>query len=66
MRKIRSDLCPRQGSARGAAQDPAGANIVSAVRPFEDPAPPGMHDFDLVTFFFGYHDVINLGTIAPR
>jgi len=23
------------------AQDPAAANIVSAVRPFEDPAPPG-------------------------
>src|ERR1700720_4222985 len=30
---------------------PAAANIVSVVRPFEDPAPPGMHDFDLVTFF---------------
>src|SRR5205823_1903078 len=40
---------------------PAAANIVSAVRPFEDPAPPGMHDFDRVTFFYGYHDVINLG-----
>src|SRR5207302_2698496 len=40
---------------------PAAANIVSAVRPFEAPAPTGMHDFDLVTFFFGYHDVINLG-----
>ena len=40
---------------------PAAANIVSAVRPFEDPAPTDMHDFDLVTFFYGYHDVINLG-----
>src|SRR5207245_8829963 len=40
---------------------PAAANIVSEVRPFEDPAPTGMHDFDRVTFFFGYHDVINLG-----
>src|ERR1700758_2850324 len=29
---------------------PATDNIVSVVRPFEDPAPPGMHDFDLVTF----------------
>jgi predicted methyltransferase len=36
---------------------PAAANIVSVVRPFEDPAPPGMHDFDVVTFFYGYHDV---------
>src|SRR5260221_8544377 len=40
---------------------PAAANIISAVRPFEDPAPPGMHDFDRVTFFYGYHDVTNFG-----
>jgi predicted methyltransferase len=39
----------------------AAANIVSAVRPFEDPAPTGMHDFDLVTLFYGYHDITNLG-----
>jgi predicted methyltransferase len=40
---------------------PAGANIVSVVRPFEDPAPPGMHDFDRVTFFYAYHDITYLG-----
>ncbi len=40
---------------------PAAANVVSTVRPFDDPAPTGMHDFDLVTFFYGYHDVTNLG-----
>ena len=40
---------------------PAAANIVSLVRPFEDPAPPGMHDFDLVTFFYAYHDITYLG-----
>jgi len=40
---------------------PAAANIVSVVQPFEDPAPPGMHDFDLVTFFYAYHDVTYLG-----
>src|SRR5205085_5285662 len=40
---------------------PAAANIVSAVGPFEHPAPAGMHDFDLVTFFYGYHDITNLG-----
>ena len=28
-------------------QTPAAANIVSVVRPLEDPAPPDMHDFDL-------------------
>src|SRR6201981_3180695 len=40
---------------------PATANIVSVVRPFEDPGPPGMHDFDLVTFFYAYHDITYLG-----
>jgi predicted methyltransferase len=40
---------------------PAATNIVSVVRPFEDPAPPGINDFDLVTFFYGYHDVTYLG-----
>ena len=40
---------------------PAAANIVSAVQPLDDPAPPGMHDFDLVTFFYAYHDITNLG-----
>lgn len=40
---------------------PAAVNIVAVVRPFEDPAPPGMHDFDLVTFFYAYHDITYLG-----
>jgi predicted methyltransferase len=42
-------------------KNPATANIVSVVRPFEDPAAPGMHDFDLVTFFYAYHDITYLG-----
>jgi predicted methyltransferase len=41
---------------------PAAVNIVSVVRPFEDPAPPGTHDFDLVEFFYAYHDITYLGT----
>jgi predicted methyltransferase len=45
---------------------PAGANIVSVVRPLEDPAPPGMHDFDVVTFFYAYHDITYLGVDRAR
>jgi predicted methyltransferase len=52
--RVKDRLEPRLKTA-------AAANIVSAVRPFEDPAPTGMNDFDLVTFFYGYHDVTNLG-----
>jgi predicted methyltransferase len=40
---------------------PAAANIVSVVRPLDDPAPPGMLDFDVVTFFYAYHDITYLG-----
>lgn len=43
----------------------AGANIVSIVRPIDDPAPPGMQ-FDLVTFFFAYHDITYLGIDRPK
>ena len=31
-------------------------DVVTDVRPFDDPAPPGMHDFDLITFLIIYHD----------
>jgi len=35
---------------------PAGKNIVSLVRPFDDPLPADVRDLDLVTFLFFYHD----------
>jgi predicted methyltransferase len=37
-------------------QRPAMKDVVSDVRPFDDPLPPGVGNLDLVTFFFGYHD----------
>jgi predicted methyltransferase len=40
---------------------PAGANIVSVVQPFESPAPPGVDNFDLITFLWSRHDVTYLG-----
>ena len=36
---------------------PAMANVVRAVREYDDPVPPGAAPLDLVTFFFGYHDL---------
>jgi predicted methyltransferase len=35
---------------------PAMANVVALVRPFDDPVPAGAGPFDLITFFFYYHD----------
>jgi predicted methyltransferase len=35
---------------------PGGKNIVSVVRPFDDPLPADVRDLDLITFLFFYHD----------
>jgi predicted methyltransferase len=35
---------------------PAMTNVVALVRPFDDPVPAGTGPFDLITFFFYYHD----------
>ena len=32
------------------------SNVVQIVRPYDDPVPPVAPQFDLVTFFFAYHD----------
>jgi predicted methyltransferase len=35
---------------------PALGNVTVLVRPFDDPVPADVHDLDLITFFFAYHD----------
>jgi len=35
---------------------PAMSNVEVLVRPFDDPVPAGLHNLDLITFFFAYHD----------
>jgi len=35
---------------------PAMANVTVVVRSFEDPVPSDVHDLDLITFYFAYHD----------
>ena len=35
---------------------PAMRNVVALVRPSDDPVPADLHDLDLITFFFAYHD----------
>jgi predicted methyltransferase len=36
---------------------PAMKNVVAVFRGYEEPAPPEAGSFDLITFFFAYHDV---------
>jgi predicted methyltransferase len=35
---------------------PAMKDVVADIRPFDDPVPPEVHDLDLITFLFFYHD----------
>jgi predicted methyltransferase len=39
------------------AQKPVMKNVVHVIRDFGDPIPPEVSGFDLITFFFAYHDV---------
>ncbi|MDB5945832.1 MAG: methyltransferase [Ramlibacter sp.] len=50
------------------ARNPATANIVPVVRPFEDPVPPEAANggLDLVTLIFNYHDLGHLGVDRAR
>lgn len=43
-------------------EKPAMKNVVSDVQPFENPIPKGVKNLDLITFFYGYHDVANTQT----
>ena len=38
------------------SKTPAMRDVVVEIRPFDDPVPPDVHDLDLVTFLFFYHD----------
>jgi predicted methyltransferase len=61
------DLFPGARKAYEArAQSPAMKNAVRLERPFDDPLPPGVGGFDLVTFFFFYHDTVWLGVDRAR
>jgi len=61
------DLFPGARKAYQArAQSPAMKNAVRLERPFDDPLPPGVTGFDLITFFFFYHDTVHLGVARTR
>ena len=47
-------------------QTPAMRNAVALARPYEDPAPAEAGAFDMVTFFFAYHDTIHMGVDRAR
>jgi len=61
------DLFPGARKAYQArSRSPAMKNAVRLERPFDDPLPPGVTGFDLITFFFFYHDTVHLGVDRAR
>ena len=48
------------------AKTPAMANVTYLVRPFDDPVPPDLRDFDVITFFFFYHDTAHMAVDRAR
>jgi len=54
-----ADLFPNARKAYAVrALTAAMKHAIRLERPFDDPLPPGIGDFDLVTFFFFYHDTV--------
>ena len=41
---------------------PIMSNVTVLVRPSDDPVPLDVHDLDLITFYFAYHDTTYMGT----
>lgn len=39
------------------AQTPAMKGVIHVIRNYDDPLPPDIHNLDLITFFFAYHDM---------
>lgn len=50
---------PRPNLEKRLAEHPQ-PNIVTVVRPFQDPVPPGTPQLDLITLILNYHDIVNL------
>jgi len=59
-----------QGAVKGRLderlQKPVMKNVMSVVRAFDDPIPPGVNDLDLVTMFYEYHDMPSIAVDRAR
>jgi predicted methyltransferase len=52
-----ADVFPRaKQNFEARLKTPAMKNVVALERPFDDPVPADVHDLDLITFLFAYHD----------
>jgi predicted methyltransferase len=54
--KVYGQVDERSEKLRARMTMPVMGNVTVLVRPSDDPVPSDLHDLDLITFYFAYHD----------
>ena len=60
--KVYGQVEEESDKLRSRMTKPVMSNVTVLVRPSDDPVPSDIHDLDLVTFYFAYHDTTYMGT----
>jgi predicted methyltransferase len=64
--KVYAQLDADNEKLRARMATPPMSNVVALVRPSDDPLPADVHDLDLITFFFAYHDTTFMPVDRPK
>jgi predicted methyltransferase len=64
--KVYGQVDEETAKLRSRTTTPAMSNVVVLVRPADDPVPGDLHDIDLITFYFAYHDTTYMGIDRAR
>lgn len=60
--KVYGQVEEESDKLRSRMTNPVMSNVTVLVRPSDDPVPSDIHDLDLITFYFAYHDTTYMGT----
>jgi predicted methyltransferase len=59
--KVYGQVEEESDKLRSRMTKPVMSNVTVLVRPSDDPVPSNLHDLDLITFYFAYHDTTYMG-----
>jgi len=60
--KVYGQVEEESDKLRSRMTKPIMGNVTVLARPSDDPVPSNLHDLDLITFYFAYHDTTYMGT----
>src|SRR5690348_6603875 len=60
--KVYGQVEEESDKLRSRMTKPIMGNVTVLVRPSDDPVPSNLHDLDLITFYFAYHDTTYMST----